>query len=261
MFLRASPFYQKRDKKCSTRVRRPLSLGSLFAGDWRWCTAVGSPGSAKYACPRSMLTAGLVRRRRLLRSVPGARPGRHAEPVSPFQTRRPAARSAVGCGPATAGRERPAAQRRRRRRRRKKERSGRRQGRVASRCPPVGDLKTGRLRRLLRIAARRDGGPPGRTRLAGGPATAGRERPAARRRRFLRSLPGAVAGRPAEPVVPFPLAARWAAATRPRAESAHPRGGAVAKVLSTMRPAERRRPCQINIRGRVKLRTFGWHTP
>ena len=58
-----------------------------------------------------------------------------------------------------------------------------------------------------------------------------------------------------------PPVARWAAVMRPRAESAHPRGGAVAKVLSTMRPAERRRPCQINIRGRVKLRTFGWHTP
>jgi len=44
------------------------------------------------------------------------------------------------------------------------------------------------------------------------------------------SLPGAIAGRQAEPVLPFspavPPAPLWAAATRPRAESVHPRGGA-----------------------------------
>ncbi len=70
--------------------------------------------------------------------------------------------------------------------------------------------------------------PPPAARWAAGHATAGRERPGARRHPLRRSLPGRQsAGRQAEPVVPFPPgappAARWGGGQANAAESGHPR--------------------------------------
>ncbi len=69
---------------------------------------------------------------------------------------------------------------------------------------------------LLRLLAGRSRAPGG-----GHDGAAIRIAQRAKRRRLPRSLPGATAGRHAEPVLPFhprvPPAARWAAAMRPRA--------------------------------------------